>query len=399
VVDMYEVNAIKWTEDTVRKEAKKYNSKTEFQIGSRGAYTASIRLGIINDLGFVNKYKSWDEESIRQEAKKYNTRTEFAKGNISAYTASIRLGIINDLGFKVVGNLYKRMIYAFIFKENNAVYVGLTYNENVRSKQHLKIDNVGNKVSPVKLFMNKTGETPKMVKLTDYLPIEDAVVKENEYEKYYRNLGYHILNIAKTGSLGGTITKWTEDKIRQEAKKYNSKSEFEVGSRNAYKASLRLGIINDLGFVNIRKSWDEDSVRREAKKYNSKSEFEVGNPSAYQASVRLGIINDLGFVNKLKSWDEESIRKEAKKYNTKIEFIKGNISAYEAAKRLGIFDDLGFVNIRKYWDEESIRQEAKKYNNRTEFQKGSGGAYNMALRLGLLDILFPKKQSDDDSIM
>jgi predicted GIY-YIG superfamily endonuclease len=337
-----------WDEDAIRREAKKYNSKVEFQKGSPTAYKAALRLGIIDKpgsvkkdgLGFVNKLKYWDEDAIRREATKYNTKIEFVKGNPSAYNASRKLGILDDLGFKVVGSLYKRMIYAFIFKENNAVYVGLTYNSDKRYKQHLRIDTNGGKTSPVKLFMDKTGETPEMIKLTDYLPKEEAIVKEKEYEKYYKDLGYNILNIAKAGSLGGSLIKWTEDAIRREAKKYNSKAEFAIGNPSAYGRARMLGIINDLGFVNKRKSWDEDSIRREAKKYNTKVEFEKGNQKAYRAALLRGILDDLGLVNTRKSWDKESIRQEAIKYNTKAEFQRGTLSAYRAALRLGLLNML-----------------------------------------------------------
>jgi predicted GIY-YIG superfamily endonuclease len=350
-----------------------------------------VRLGIIDDLGFINLRKYWDEKSVRKEASKYTSKSEFQKGSGSAYDKAKKLGIIDDLGFQILGSKYKRMIYAFIFTKNNAVYVGLTYNQERRKKQHFKVDNENGRASAVKIFRDETGETPEMIKLTDYLPKEEAVLKENEFVEYYRSLGYKILNRTKTGALGGNVLKWTEDNIHKEASKYKSKSEFQNGSIGAYGAALRLGIIDDLGFTNLHKSWDEDSVRKEATKYNNKSEFKKGSVGAYEAAVRLGIINDLGFVPKIRDvkWDEESLRQEASKYKTKSDFQNGSVGAYNKARKLGIIDNLGFVpKIRDVkWDEESLRQEASKYSNKTEFNKRNASAYTTARRLGILDTL------------
>ena len=177
---------------------------------------------------------------------------------------------------------------------------------------------------------------------------------------------------------------WTEERVREEASKYNTKYEFDRGSQSAYKAALRLGLIDDL-FENVLKYWDEKSLRKESSKYNTKYEFVRGSRGAYQAALRLGLIDDL-FENVRKYWDKESILKEASKYNTKKEFHRGSQSAYNAALRLGLLDDL-FENVRMYWDKESIRKEASKYNTKHEFERGSQSAYQAAWRLGLLDDL------------
>lgn len=39
----------------------------------------------------------WTEASVREEAKKYNTRKEFNKGNQSAYQAARKLEILDDV--------------------------------------------------------------------------------------------------------------------------------------------------------------------------------------------------------------------------------------------------------------------------------------------------------------
>lgn len=142
---------------------------------------------------------------------------------------------------------------------------------------------------------------------------------------------------------------WSEENIRVKASNYNTKTEFKENCSKAYRAALKLKIINDLGFKVLRKPknfWTESVVKKEADKYKTKLEFKENAKNAYAAAIRLGIIDNLGLKEMLKPkkyWHkEENIRKEVAKYKTKTEFSKGCSGAYQMALKLGIIDDLGF---------------------------------------------------------
>ena len=92
--------------------------------------------------------------------------------------------------------------------------------------------------------------------------------------------------------------------------------------------------------------WNEDSIREEAKKYKSKIDFQRRCGHVYQLAIKLGIIDEL-FENQLRYWTEESAREEAKKYKSKIDFQRRCASAYQVAIKLGIIDSL-FENQPRY---------------------------------------------------
>jgi predicted GIY-YIG superfamily endonuclease len=100
---------------------------------------------------------------------------------------------------KIIGNLYKRCIYAAEF-DNNFVYIGLTYSFNKRINEHLT-----DKKSKVFKHIKETNIFPEFKKLTDYIDN----LKAKEYEEYYlnnyKNNNWNILNVAKTGALGGFL--------------------------------------------------------------------------------------------------------------------------------------------------------------------------------------------------
>jgi len=192
-------------------------------------------------------------------------------------------------------------------------------------------------------------------------------------------------------------SKWTEDLIKQEAGKYKSKSEFKKGNFEAYQAASKIGILQDLNFENYgdrgHKRWTEDEVRQEASKYNSRGEFQMGSQSAYGFAYRNKMLDDLFGERKLK-WTDDEVRREASKYKYRGEFQKGSYLAYSAARKRGMLDDL-FPERKLKWTEDKIRQEASKYASRGEFQKGSSSAYQPAKNRGMLDDLFPKKNKDN----
>jgi len=88
-----------WTKKKCQQEALKYNSKTEFQKKSLGAYDAAYRN---NWLCLITKHMKklnlkWTKENCIKEIIKYKTKTEFNKGASGAYDAAYDNGWLNEL--------------------------------------------------------------------------------------------------------------------------------------------------------------------------------------------------------------------------------------------------------------------------------------------------------------
>jgi len=89
----------KWTKELIKKESLKYNNRTDFREKIPGAYQACKRLGILDEvcLHMREVRHQWNEESITQEALKYKTRKEFEIGKGAAYRIARELGIIDKI--------------------------------------------------------------------------------------------------------------------------------------------------------------------------------------------------------------------------------------------------------------------------------------------------------------
>ena len=236
----------------------------------------------------------WTKENVSNEALKYSKRYDFYKKSGGAYDKAQKNGWLDEVcsHMELNGNTYKRMIYVYEFEDGYA-YVGLTYNLNNRNNRHLS-----DKKSSVYKHLKGRDIKYKLNKLTDFIEKSKAQELEKYFHLKYLENGWNMLNVAKTGALGGITLKWTYEKVKMEAFKYKSKSEFKLKSSSAYIAARKNNWLNDITdhMIIIRKSsnyWTKENVEIEALKYNSKSEFKSKSRGAHYKAYRMGWLNDV----------------------------------------------------------------------------------------------------------
>lgn len=92
------------------------------------------------------------------------------------------------------------------------------------------------------------------------------------------------------------------ENMMKEAKKYTSKEEFQKGNLYAFLAAHKYGYIEELHWMVKQKQhkngyWNYEHIEEEAIKYNTKTEFSKGCNTAYRAALKMGIINDFFAFN------------------------------------------------------------------------------------------------------
>lgn len=286
----------------------------------------------------------WSKEKCQEESSKYRTRSEFSKKSISAYSKAWENGWLDEIcGHMIhIGNKFKRCVYVYEFSDKKA-YVGLTFNINSRMQQH-------SKRGPVFSHIKFTNLNPDIKRLTDYIDVEDAKIKESEFVDFYKSNGWKLLNTAKTGACGGGARKWTKDKCGEEALKYTNVKDYRKNSLS-YRAAVRNKWIDEICLHMNRKKnsfnyWTKDRCKEEALKFEKRNEFGLAFPGAYAACRKNKWLDEVcghmkrrkikpkGFWTKLKCWEE------SKMFNTKGEFQKGSRSAYQIACRNNWIDEI-----------------------------------------------------------
>ena len=93
-----------------------------------------------------------------------------------------------------------------------------------------------------------------------------------------------------------------KENMFREAKKYTTKEEFKNNNLTAFLAAYKYGYIDDMYWLVKQKQhrkgfWTYKEIEKEALKYNTKTEFFNKNQSAYRAALKLGIIDDFFITN------------------------------------------------------------------------------------------------------
>jgi hypothetical protein len=183
--------------------------------------------------------------------------------------------------------------------------------------------------------------------------------------------------------------KWTRELCWEEAKKYETRTDFSNGSGGAYNYALFNNILDNIcDHMKQVIRWTSELVTIEALKYNTRGEFHKENGSAYLYANKHGLLDEVcSHMKQVIRWNSELVKQEAIKYNTKSDFKKGNCGAYLYAKRNNLLVDIcsHMVSGHYKWDHISVKEEALKYSRRTEFSTYSSGAYEYARVNNILD--------------
>lgn len=359
-----------------KEEAAKYSSISDFQNHNSAAANQAKKHGWLYDFydykhmpkGYWNNY-----ERCRDLAAECSSRSEFSKRSSAAYMWSKKNSWIDSFDWLVDERIYNNAkvycVYAYEFKDNNAVYVGRTLmrRKSKRDSEHRNgkyIDNGGDHIcrdSVLAFSIDYKCEIPSMIILEENLTIAEGREREDYWKWDYYSRGWALINKAKTGIHSGALGsldrgKWTYDTCIQVARGYYSLSEFKRANGSAYEVARINGWLKDYKWFcdtnelisakikevrNKKRLWTRKKCYELALTCRTVSEFQKKSSRAYVASKEYGWFEDYtwfvsGFslIRPVK-WAEDKCREIALTCRTKTEFKKKNSSAYTSARKNG----------------------------------------------------------------
>ena len=276
----------------------------------------------------------WTKEKCHEEALKYSSRKEFGDKSSHPYTISLNNNWMDDIcsHMKIIGNLHKRCIYVYEFSDNHA-YIGLTYNFDIRHKEHLECER-----SIVRKH-TETNSSYELKQLTKYIDVDKAKLLEGKYVEKYKKSGWLILNKIKTGGIGGGNLKWTKERCHEEALKYFSKIDYKNHCPQ-YRKVKEKGWLDDIWSHmkdDLNKTngyWTKEKCQEEALKYSTRNEFFKKSSGVYNKCQKRKWIDDVCFHMSGKRykphgyWTKEKCQEESLKYETKKDFKRNSLSVY-----------------------------------------------------------------------
>lgn len=347
----------------------------------------------------------WDYDTCYKVAKECSYRSDLKYKYEQAYRTAIKNGWIND--------------YTWFVSKGEAI----TKNKTVYTKD-MCYEEAKKYTSKIDFFRNSKGayvaakKNRWMLEYTWLIQPKQYKGKFNygycyEEAKKYKtrkefqvgcSCGYHHARINKwlddyTWFIHPEVSnkKWNKETCYNEAKKYKTLKEFADKSLGAYHVALKNEWIQDYIWLERKKTnieWNYDNCYNEAKKYKSRNEFKQKSSTAYRISYNNGWIDEfVWFVKQNKKWGYQTCLEESKKYSTRGEFALGCSGAYHVARENNWLKEYVWLKkgkklrLEKYgkWTKEACFEEAKKYKSRSEFAKENGSAYRNARRFGWID--------------
>ena len=136
---------------------------------------------------------------------------------------------------------------------------------------------------------------------------------------------------------------------QEEAIKYNTKTEFKKESYNIYKNSILNGWLDEICSHMIPKQkpsgyWTYNNCKEEALKYNSRSEFKKYAYRGWYCSSINNWLDDIcsHMISNQKPtgyWNYKNCKEEAIKYKNRSEFKKLSNGAWDSSKRNNWMDE------------------------------------------------------------
>lgn len=287
------VAARKTSSEYILAVARKYEFLKDFVKNESSLYGIAIKRNI--DLGFLKRerHSNYTYKEVMDIAKSCKYASEFERKYGGAYNRARIMGWYDDITWfeppeQYKGNLETKnhFVYAYENLTEHVVYVGLTNDIKRRHREHSRPHKHKKNTPVYEYFIAKGLVVPEPKILAQGLKPMESKDIEDWWIQYYKDEGWNILNVAKTGKVSGSIGAytriWTIEALRLEASKYKTRKEFSKGSPSAYTTAYKKGILSSLKLI------DEHPAKRPIRNIETGEIF----PSLSAAGKKYGISPD-----------------------------------------------------------------------------------------------------------
>ena len=205
---------------------------------------------------------------------------------------------------------------------------------------------------------------------------------------------------------------WTYERCKDDALKYETRSEFRNKSRYVYDICRKNDWLDEMclhmkTLIKPNGYWDFEKCKEEALRYEKRSDFKTFSSSAYNTALKNMWLDEIcSHMIEIKKhngyWTKERCQNEALKYETKKDFRDNNNNIYNISSKNKWLDEIcsHMTETKKpkgYWTYERCKDEALKYETRSSYNQGSK-SYQIALKNKWLDDICSHmiKPSNDD---
>lgn len=182
---------------------------------------------------------------------------------------------------------------------------------------------------------------------------------------------------------------WTFERIKVEALKYKTRTDFFKNAGSAYAAARRTNVL-DAACIHMpsRKQYTKEECIEMALTCGGRKLFAVNASGHYAYAKRRGWMEEINNLvqSKLQQWTDEEAIALARACKTPKELERKNASVYNLLQNRGLYIEATTHMSRRInsWTFEQAKEEATKFKTKKDFERGNCAIYQYARRRGWL---------------
>lgn len=387
----------KWDKESCRKEALKYTSRTDFENNSSGAWAAANKKGWLDEICLHmevlgNLFQRCIYAFEFSDNYVYVGLTDNFKRREKQHLNQIKSPVyqhIQETQIKPTAKILNEYTDRTLAQKLEKFYLDDYFKKGWNILNSAKPGALGGKY--IYWTKERCIEAGKKCRTkSEFIKFYNGAYASSLKNGWYDEVSAHMISpIAKP-------QKWDFNKVQTEALKYSTRNEFALKCYPAYNYARKNKILNKVCSHMVHptplRKWTLEPLKKEAKKYNSRSEFQSKNSSAYSIAAKENLLDEICVhMNPLREapnyWTKEKCQERALLYKTKSDFKKHDGSAYTTAVREKWLNEICThmtkPQIKRKWTIEKLYAEAKKYKTIKEFKMKSHSAYVTAQNLGI----------------
>jgi hypothetical protein len=341
-----------WTFERCKEEALKYKSRSEFQLNCIVAYEKSRKKDWLDEICIhmikIGNYKkrmiygaifpdgyAYVGLTYNYEKRKHD---HFNKDNSSSIKKHI-------LECGIIPKFFKLTDYIDIniaIQQEHFFYDKL--NKRYKMLNQVKCGSIGGTIliwTKEKIHKEALKYNTKK-EFSENSPKAYSTAKNN---KWLDDTCSHMIPLRKPKGY------WDDYKICEDvSKNYNTIKDFQTNNSSAYNSAYNNGWVDTIcSHMNTRKCnnyWNFERCKEEAKKFNSRKQFQINSHGAYESARKNGWLDEIcsHMKNDKKGqglkWTKEKCRDEALRYSSRNKFKNDSNGAYSSARKNSWLDEV-----------------------------------------------------------
>jgi hypothetical protein len=199
--------------------------------------------------------------------------------------------------------------------------------------------------------------------------------------------------------MSNPLVRHTVETVREVAKQFATRSEFQKKAKGAYLAAYRFGYLDDVcehmpaprtAKCKPRIAWTLELATAAGAPYHDRASFQRGDSAAYQICRTRGWLDVVCAhmdAPQRRKWTKEEVIVVAAQCADRTEFITKHSGGYSHACHNGYIGEVDVLfprKLRKLTDVQ-LQDIASRFATRKDFERGDASAYVMALNRGIMD--------------